>query len=233
MNFFDRVLIAFFVPCVKIKKMVTKTIAIIFGIALISLSSCFSTSTNTEKESEASKYTFDSEQKADLKWTAFKTTDKLPVSGTFNEVKLTGSKEAESLEDLMATISFSIPISSTSSTNPERDAKIVNSFFGAMENTSEITGDIKKLNGNDKKGTCIVLLTFNNIEKEQELSYTYDGQKISLSGELNLIRFGGEKAIRSLNEVCKLLHAGPDGISKTWSTVDLVVDLEINKSENN
>ena len=29
------------------------------------------------------------------------------------------------------------------------------------------------------------------------------------------------KALASLNEVCKLLHTGADGISKTWSEVTL------------
>ena len=35
--------------------------------------------------------------------------------------------------------------------------------------------------------------------------------------------FNGSKAMESLNKVCFDLHKGPDGISKTWSEVEINV----------
>jgi len=47
-----------------------------------------------------------------VKWTAYKTTDKVAVKGKFNDINVTNSKQAKTIEEALNGILFSIPVSS-------------------------------------------------------------------------------------------------------------------------
>ena len=68
------------------------------------------------------------------------------------------------------------------------------------------------------------------IEKEKLfLNYTVNDATIKLTGEIDLVDFKAEEAVASLNKICEALHTGADGISKTWSTVELAIETTLKK----
>ncbi len=157
------------------------------------------------------------EKTTSVKWTAYKTTEKLPVKGEFRVVKFTKAKPAANLKDALNNLEFSIPISSLFSNNEERDAKLKTSFFGAMAETAEIKGTLIMETETSGK----VELTLNGITHELPITYFLDGQMATMEATMNLDNWQAQAAITALNAVCKDLHTGPDGITKTWSEVKI------------
>ncbi|MDF1672741.1 MAG: YceI family protein [Vicingaceae bacterium] len=186
------------------------------------------TETTTEATEEICFYNY-AEGTAAVRWTAFKTNDKIAVGGQFNTVNVTVGDKSTKITDILETIKFNIPTASTNTSNEDRDAKIVASFFGAMDATDIILGQVKSAEGDNKEGSCTIYLTLNNVEKEVVLNYTVSNDVIKLTGSIDMVDFGAESAVASLNEVCKDLHKGSDGISKTWSNVDLEIEASLNK----
>ena len=141
-----------------------------------------------------------------MHWTAFKTTARVPVSGQFNQVNVSTEGKSTKVVEVLRTIKFNIPTSSTNSANPERDAKIVNSFFGSMDLTDLIIGHVKNAEGDNKSGFCVFYLSLNNVEREVKFTYTIEDALIQLNGKIDLFAFQGESAIGALNAVCEDLE---------------------------
>jgi hypothetical protein len=153
----------------------------------------------------------------ELTWTAFKFSEKTPVSGSFNELKVSGSETTNNPIQLLEKLNFSIPVSSINSQNPERDQKIQQSFFGSLENSSVLTGRVLSLVG----GKATLELQLNNLLNTIEGTYTLEKGVFTFNAVLELERFNATKGIQALNEVCKDLHIGADGVSKLWDVVEL------------
>ncbi len=174
-------------------------------------------------------YSYDETVGAQVRWTAFKTSEKKAVGGQFDRVNVTSGEKSTKITDVLETIKFNIPTSSTNTANEDRDAKIITSFFGAMTETDIILGQVKSVTGDDKNGTCIFYLTLNNIEKEATLDYVVEDATIKLTGEIDMVDWSAEGAVSSLNEVCGELHTGEDGVTKTWSVVELAIETTLKK----
>lgn len=129
----------------------------------------------------------------------------------------------------MNTIKFTIFTNSTNTTNPERDKKIVNSFFGAMLNTDLIIGQVSGVEGDNEKGKCNFFVTINDVEKEITMDYIVADNVVKLVGELDLNNWNGTEAITSLNKVCNDLHKGKDGVSVLWPNVSLEISVALTK----
>ena len=190
--------------------------------------------TETTETQEATKdtcfYSYNKTTGAQVRWTAFKTTAKKPVGGQFDQVNVTAGAKSTKITDVLKTIKFNIPTASTNTANEDRDAKIVNSFFGAMNATDRIIGQVKDAIGDNNSGTCTFYLTLNNVEREATLNYTLEDALLTLTGEIDLINFQAENAVAALNNVCEDLHKGEDGVTKTWSIVELSIETTLNKN---
>ncbi len=185
--------------------------------------------TQTENAEAICFYEYDNTSTATVKWTAFKTSDKVAVGGTFNEVNVKAGEKSTKLSDVLRTITVSIPTSSTNTTNPDRDAKITNSFFGAMANTDIILAHVKDVEGDNESGTCTFYLTLNDVEKEVVLSYTVADNVVKMTGEIDMNNWNAQGAVESLNKVCEDLHKGADGVSVTWPNVELEIEATLAK----
>ena len=183
----------------------------------------------TENKEEICFYSYDETAGAQVRWTAFKTSDKAPVGGQFDQVNVTATERSTKITDVLESVKFNIPTSSTNTANEDRDEKLITSFFGAMNSTDLILGQVKSVEGDNKAGTCTFYLTLNNIEKETVLNYSVEDATIKLTGEIDMLDFDAEAAVASLNEVCKALHTGADGVTKTWSTVELAIETTLKK----
>lgn len=188
-------------------------------IMALTISSC-------KKEAKKDSPMFSVEPKTiTVKWTGYKTTDKIAVNGSFKEVAISNTKEAPTAEEALNGVEFSIPVSSLFTNEPERDEKLKNLFFGVMDSTLSLTGTLNlELSGN---GT--IMLNMNGIKHEFPITYVVSGQLVEINGTLNLDDWNAQGALASLNKACYDLHTGPDGVSKTWNDVAVSAAIYLKK----
>lgn len=161
-----------------------------------------------------------------LKWTAYKTTEKLPVGGEFTKVNVSEIPNAASPEKAIEGLHFSIPVSSLFTNNDIRDNKLKELFFGVMDNTELISGEFVTIQGNEKEGHGVISLNMNNIPCDLPFDYTIEENVINIESLLNIKSWKAENALDSLNKACYDLHKGADGISKTWEDVSITASVE-------
>ena len=154
-----------------------------------------------------------------VSFTAYKTTEKLPVGGRFQKINFTKTNSGETAMEALNGTEFSIPVSSLFTNDPTgtRDPKILEFFFGVMKNTELISGIFKVENNKSS-----IDITLNGETQNIPLSYEMNGDsKITFKGVMDLENWNALDAVSSINKACAVLHTGKDGISKTWSEVAL------------
>lgn len=152
-----------------------------------------------------------------VQWTAYKTTDKVPVKGTFKEIKIIKSQEGKNPKASLQGLQFEIPVSSIFSKDTIRDGKLNKFFFEVMENTMSLKGEFK-VDG-DENGN--LALTMNGLTKELPFAYEISQDTILINASMDLNNWQAQTALESLNQACLELHTGPDGVSKTWNEVTI------------
>jgi len=106
------------------------------GLLLVAAFSCKQTKKEEEKTEEAVATYSIVEDSTDIRFTAYKTTDKVPVGGTFQEIELSYTAGETPMETLNG-LEFTIPVSSLFTNDPTkvRDPKIIEFFFEKMAET--------------------------------------------------------------------------------------------------
>lgn len=180
------------------------------------------------------KCTFTAEPKAvTVEWTAFKTTDKTPVVGTFKTIEVKGLESAKDLKKLVQSWKASIDISSLETQNPGRNLTILENFFKKLKK-QEITGKVKKFKGSEQ-GTFDLALTFGGVTKSIPMEFIFEIEKetrkhkMVAMGEMSIADFKAGEALGALNTACVELHKGADGKSKTWDDVKLKISIPLEK----
>src|SRR3989338_430850 len=149
-----------------------------------------------------------------LDWTAYKTSAKVPVEGSFNSFEISAESGSDP-KKVAESMSFTINTSSVETNNPERNVKIAEHFFKTI-NTEVITGEVKSLKDD---GTAIVSITMNSVTFDVKGKYTLEDRDFSFTASIDVSSWNGLTGIEALNTVCKELHTGEDGVSKLWSEV--------------
>ena len=153
----------------------------------------------------------------EINFTAYKTTDKVPVGGQFKKVDVLAGGEGNSVKEAINNTEFSIPVSSLFTKDAGRDYKIKKFFFGIMENTKLLSG---KLSLTDVTNG-VAEIKMNGITDKVPFEYTITNNVFSMKSTMDINKWNAKAAIASLNKVCEELHKGADGISKTWDEVTL------------
>lgn len=177
--------------------------------------------TTTTEEVKTTKQFVVKPEATSVKWTAYKTTDKVGVNGEFTTVKF-DNKSGATPEEALNNLSFSIPVSSlfTNDATNTRDAKIKNSFFGSMIDTDLISGTLKY-----KDSKYVASLTMNGVTHDLPLEVGIeDERRVTLKGTMDLNNWNAIEALNALNKVCFDLHKGADGVSKTWEDVAIQIE---------
>ncbi len=157
-----------------------------------------------------------------VEWTAFKLSEKLGVTGTFNTTSLSGPTSAASLVDLAKGLSMKIDGTSIESANPGRNATISQFFFQVFAPSPEITGKVESVEGDDSKGTLQIAVTMNGTTKTVPFAYTVSADHaVEATATIDMMDFALQKAFDSLHAACEEQHTGEDGVSKTWTDVGL------------
>lgn len=202
------------------------TISLSLIITLLSTSCSNSTEAKQESKKQETKEQKISYSKSNTKltWSAYKTTDKLAVNGTFKNI-IVSTKETKDIEHFINSTSFKIVTASVFTKNIPRDILIKDFFFGAMMNTDTISGSFSEA----KNGEGFVTLKMNNTSYKNKFTYKSVNDTIKINTSILLDNFNGDKALKSLNEQCFDKHKGADGISKTWKDVDVEIISIINR----
>lgn len=152
-----------------------------------------------------------------ISFTAYKTTEKVPVTGEFKEVKIITGGEGNTIKEAINGTAFSVPISSLATKDASRDFKIKKFFFGKMVGTNALTGYFQIKDDT----TGVVKLTMNDVAKDVPFTYTISENTFEMKATIDINDWNASEALASLNKICEALHTGADGISKTWSEVAL------------
>ena len=163
-------------------------------------------------------------------WTAYKTSDKAPVGGTFNEFQFAKAEPAASLSDAIKGLSMSINPASVESNNAPRNATIAGQYFAGFANPEAISGTVLSVAGDDAAGTVSIQVAMNAVTKDLDFKYTVgeDGA-LEASATTDMLDFSLKGPWASLHEACKALHTGADGVAKTWTEVMLKVSATVVK----
>ena len=208
---------------------------VVLSIALIACNGK-STETTTDSNTEAVEATSSSfaYQRAFTKitWTAYKTTTKIGVSGTFKDFEVSTQVESGSVTELLNGLNANIAVTSVFSDNEERDGKLKSIFFGSMAETEAIVVDFKSVNGTDTAGTINVTVAMNGVSKELAGNYTVENNKVIITSSLDLGDWDASSSVDALNEACDDLHKGEDGVSKLWPTVDVTIESTLKEVSN-
>ncbi|TVZ57098.1 YceI-like domain-containing protein [Lutibacter sp. Hel_I_33_5] len=154
-----------------------------------------------------------------INWTAYKTTEKIGVKGQFKKVNITANGEGNTVREAINNAEFSIPLTSIFTSDTSRDYKIRKFFFGVMENTELLSGTL--VLEDDVKGHA--LITMNGVSQKLPFVYSLVDKVFTFSTIMNINNWNAQKALTSLNEACKDLHKGTDGVSKTWNDVEIKI----------
>ena len=200
------------------------------GMVLLSLvfTSCGTSEEKTEGEAvkegagEACIYTYNADS-SKVNWTAFKTTDRLAVGGSFDSVLVVLPDSMHSAKEALGNASFTIIANSVFTNNSIRDNTLRKYFFSSLSNDGNITGNVKIVEGDDNAGGGTVELTINDVKRDIGFKYTIEGSVITLKTKITLKSFNGQDAVKSLNAECDDVHKGADGISKLWPDLEIEV----------
>lgn len=186
---------------------------LLVGCSLAMLLACGGT--NQEAPREKEQWVIDKENSV-LEWTAYKTNDKIPVGGTFNTYELNG-KAADSMEELLRSLTIEIETASVETKDEGRNEKIASFFFGTI-GTEKIDGRVLKLK---KDCSAEIGISINGIEAVIPVTYTLKDDWFSFRTTVDVSLWNALSGIEKLNEVCYDLHKGKDGVSKLWTEVEL------------
>ena len=194
------------------------------AIVALAMVSCAKEKKAVETVEKTDTYSVDAKNST-VQWTAYKTTDKLPVKGTFTEINITNANQGNSSAEALEGLTFEIPVSSIFSKDTIRDAKLNKFFFAIMDNTMSLKGSFSvkdDANGN-------IALTMNGMTKDLPFTYEMSKDTILIDTKMDLNIWQAQNAVESLHQACLALHTGPDGVSKTWDEVGITAKILTSK----
>lgn len=206
----------------QIKKTTATAILSILTVAL-AIPSCSdkkesSQTGSAEGQNDQCTYSYDPST-TEMKWTAFKFTDKVGVGGTFDSIKVTNDSQPSSVTGFLESTTIQIETKSVNSSNEERDARIRKFFFDKMSGGGK-TIQIQIKRASENKG--VMVIDMNGIRKEVDFNYKImKSNEVELWTSIDTNQWKAQKSLEALNKECYDLHTGEDGISKLWSEVEI------------
>lgn len=162
--------------------------------------------------------------KAEVKWTAFKTPAKIGVNGTFKDVvfKFGKANAAQSLESQLNNATATIDVTKINTADADRDETIRKNFFDKFNKKDPIKVTFKDVIEGKNKGTILASVRMNGKTNKVPMQFEVVGKKIIAKGVLDLSEFNAENARASLQEAVSDLHEG-----LTWSQVEIAFEAPI------
>ena len=151
-----------------------------------------------------------------VKWTGYKTAQKVAVSGTFKEINLQ-IESNDNLEQFLKSANVQINTLSFDSGLDVRNKSIVSTLF-SLKSSEKITGSISNVDVNKK--TLVLKLTMNGVTKNVLMSYDIKDNKIVANGQIDVLDYNMQESFAKFAKACFDLHKG-----KSYSEVDIEFTL--------
>lgn len=204
-------------------KIFARTLVLIFALNLPAL-----------KSTQAQNCSYETDPKnLKVEWSGYKFTEKTPAKGQFKTHTMTfDKKRATRLPEFIETLSAEVDLSSVWTDNPGRDHNLRTSFFELLRNHAKTRGHFThvKFDEGSNEGQAKFHLVMNQVRKIFPAKLT---KQKSDTGEdtilaviaIDVLKFSAKKQLKKLSELCKDVHRGTDGKSKTWSDAEIRITL--------
>ena len=163
-----------------------------------------------------------------VEWTGYKFTEKEGVTGKFEKVKVESSLSGPDIQSVVRDIKFEINGLKFDAGNLARNINLKRHFFKKFADKAKITGHIKKM-PKSNSGELGLVLVANSVRGNIPMKYTIKDGVFEATGTMEMSDFKLNDALVSISKACFDLHKGKDGVSKTWSTVDLKASAKFKK----
>ena len=204
------------------------TLSLVLVCTLVVLAWLPNADATSKPAAEKCTYSLDSKD-VKMQWTAYKTTEKAGVKGTFTKVSLVGKTSATSLGALAEGLSMELDGASVESGNAGRNVTIKQFFFEKFAPAFGIKASVSKFEGDDTKGKIHIAINLNGVTKTLPFAYTVQDGVLEAKGTMLMPDFSLKAAFDSLHNACGTLHTGKDGVPKTWEDVELMVSSKFSK----
>lgn len=101
-----------------------------------------------------------------------------------------------------------------------RDANVATIFLKSVN--PNITADIVKVDGGDKKGMFGIDITIGGVKKSVDFPYAVENGVISAAGKIDVLDFGVKESFDMYAKKCAPFHQ-----KKSWTDVDIAFTLPI------
>ena len=163
-------------------------------------------------------------------WEAYKTTEKLPVGGTFSKVTLNAPEPAGSVPDALKGASMDIVAASVDSGLEVRNQTLAEHYFSKFAANSAFRASVKSVEGTNESGNAVITVDVNGVSRDLTFPYTVsDTGELTAKATMDMMDFSLKSAFDAIHTACEALHMGPDGVSKTWTEVALSITATIEK----
>ncbi|MBT3982525.1 MAG: YceI family protein [Bacteriovoracaceae bacterium] len=163
---------------------------------------------------------------AEVHWTAFKTTEKAPVSGVFKKFEIFAKDKnlkANSIKEILKNHSIDVDTRSVFSKNKARDIKIAKFFFGNMTSPT-VKAKIKNPKGTTF-GVAVLELYFNDVRGNIPVDYELKDGYLTFNGSFDMLDFALEKSHAEISKACSVKHK-----KKTWTDAEFKFRIPVKKS---
>lgn len=141
-------------------------------------------------------------------WTAYKTAKEVPVSGTFNNLNISGTMKGKSVSDILTKVKANIDTATVNTKNLGRDKIISKNFFLNSRNSKNvISGSVSKLS---KKSATFVINMY-GVKKAIDFPLTYDKKSGQLMAKTKFDftkLFNMTTNYKGIAKACKAKHNG-------------------------
>lgn len=155
-------------------------------------------------------------------WTAYKFTEKKAVTGSFSKIKIELPKDPKNDADLIRGTHAVIDSLSVETGDLGRNANIAQGFFAKMKKGTEVQVSFAK----PKKDSVEATLKMNGASKKLKFKISRTENEMNLEATADIVKtLGLSESFESIQTLCKELHKGTDGVTKTWSEVAFKVTV--------
>lgn len=162
-----------------------------------------------------------------LKWTAYKYSSMLGVSGTFNQIEVGYCVPALTARSAIENMTFSINTQTIDSGSAFRDTNILDYFFSQLQGGQNISGKINRFVGDSEEGIVYINLVINDVEREISFEYHIEDSVVHVEGDFSLADFAAIEALDYMENCCRELHTGSDGIHLLWPDIRLEISTNL------
>ncbi|PAF42851.1 YceI family protein [Helicobacter sp. 11S02596-1] len=160
-------------------------------------------------------------KKVETSWTAYKTAQKTPVSGTFNDIQYKFGKKQDSIAATLEGATATIDPMKVELHDATKNKNLQDFFFSQFKNGG-IKVTFKNVMEGKDQGTILAMVKMNNKNVKVPMQYTIKDGKLVATGVLDIMEFSLNDAFKKLAVGCHDLHEG-----LTWSQVAITFSAPI------